>query len=297
MALKVDYVVKETVTNLKRNVTLAFATVVTVALTLTFLGAVLLINRGVDRGNDRFKAGVSLIVFMQPDASTDKVNAVQTDLQNDPQVKTVVYFDHDKAFTEFKQLFPANDTVSQAITDPNELPTSFRVQLKDATSEVVGQIQSDFNAKPGVKTVATPAKSVKDKEEGFRTIRWVAGIMAAMVGSASLVLIINSIRVAMFARRREIEVMKLVGATNTFIRVPFMFEGMLQGIVGAVLGIGAVVAGNAWLLPRLVKTGGIFSDFTLTSGDLRLTSLVMAFAGGVVGVIGSAFAASRFLDV
>jgi cell division transport system permease protein len=114
---------------------------------------------------------------------------------------------------------------------------------------------------------------------------------------ASGLLIWNTIRTAMFARRREIEVMKLVGATNWFIRVPFMAEGLVQGIVGGAIGIGIVAALRNWMLPTLVNGGGIWTNFHVDVSDVRGTSLVLVAAGALVGILGSAVAATRFLDV
>ena len=141
------------------------------------------------------------------------------------------------------------------------------------------------------------AERIKKNEEGFSKIRVALLVGSGVIGIASMVLIVNSIRIAMFARRREIEVMKLVGATNWFIRVPFMLEGFVQGIVGSVVGIGIVAGLKGWLLPIFTDSGGLFTDFRLTSGDVTGTAIVLLIAGALVGVAGSAFAATRFLDV
>jgi cell division transport system permease protein len=116
---------------------------------------------------------------------------------------------------------------------------------------------------------------------------------------AALLLILNAIRMAMFARRREIEVMKLVGATNWFIRVPFMLEGIIQGIVGGVLALGAVFA-----LDRFMKTAAenpeyqaIMRGFVASSGELVWTAVVVMMLGIVIGAAGSGWALSRFLKV
>jgi len=100
-----------------------------------------------------------------------------------------------------------------------------------------------------------------------------------------------------YALAREIEVMKLVGATNWFIRIPFMAEGLVQGIIGGAVGIGIVMALRSWLLPTLVSGGGIWAGFRLTLTDVQGTGVVLIIAGALVGVFGSAVAATRFLDV
>ena len=298
MALKVDYVVKETATNLKRNLTLTFATVVTIALTIAVVGAVLLINQGASRSNQQFKGNVQFIVFMNPDASDAQIKAVGDAITNSPQVKSMKYLDKAAAFEEFKQIFADKPEYTQNLTAA-DLPANYKVSLTESggTSQTVLSLVADFRKQAGVKEVTAAPEKIQRQEEGFSKLRWILGVSAIMIGLASLVLIINSIRIAMFARRREIEVMKLVGATNWFIRVPFMTEGLVQGVIGSGVGIGMVWGTKAWVLPALAKTGGLFSDFRLTNGDVRTTSILLAGLGALVGVIGSAVAATRFLDV
>jgi cell division transport system permease protein len=296
MALRVDYVVKEMATNLRRNLTLTFATMVTIALTLAFVGAVLLINQGVNRSNVQFKGNVQFIVFMDPAAAQPQIDAVGRQLSANPQIKSNTYLTHEQAYEEFKVLFANDPTLVENIT-PADLPTSYKVFLKDGSSTAVLSLTEEFRKAPGVKEVVAAAERIKKNEEGFSKIRVALLVGSGVIGVASMVLIVNSIRIAMFARRREIEVMKLVGATNWFIRVPFMAEGFVQGIVGSVVGIGIVSGLKGWLLPIFTDSGGLFTDFRLTSGDVTGTAIVLLIAGALVGVAGSAFAATRFLDV
>src|SRR5436190_5483150 len=297
MALRVDYVVKEMATNLRRNLTLTFATMLTISLTLAFVGAVLLINQDVSRSNIQFKGNVQFIVFMEPYAAQPQIDAVGRQLTENPQIKSNRYVDHEGAYEEFKVLFADDPTLIQNIT-PADLPTSYKVFLKDGSSSAVLSLTEEFRKQPGVKEVVAAAERIKKNEEGFSKIRVALVVGSIVIGIASLVLIVNSIRIAMFARRREIEGMKLVGATNWFIRIPFMVEGMIQGLVGAAVGIGIVVATKSWLLPTLQKSGGtIWAGFKLTNGDVRGTSMILVVAGAIVGVLASAVAATRFLDV
>jgi cell division transport system permease protein len=298
MALKVDYVVRETATNLKRNLTLTFATIVTIAVTLAFAGAVRLIDQGVSRANLQFKGNVQFIVFMNPDATDAQVQAVGKSLGDSPQVKDTKYLDHDAAYTEFKEIFADRPEYTKNLTAA-DLPPNYKVFLNEnsGNSQTVLSLVDQFRTQAGVREVTAAAERIKQHEEGFSVLRWILGVGALVIGVASLVLIINSIRIAMFARRREIEVMKLVGATNWFIRVPFMTEGLLQGLIGSGVGIGIMWGAKAWVLPALAKTGGLWTDFNLTASDISSTSILVAVVGAIVGVAGSFFAATRFLDV
>jgi cell division transport system permease protein len=296
MALRVDYVVRETATNLKRNLTLTFATIVTIAIALTAVGAALLARQGVTHSNVKFRGNVQTIVYMNPDASQDQIDAVKRALETNPHVESTRYLDHDAANAEFKQIFADEPAIRDSLT-PAQTPTSYKVQVKDASFEVVQSLQDQFKPLPGVYQVVAPTDAVKKQQDGFNKISGYSFLFAAILGATSLVLIVNSIRIAMFARRREIEVMKLVGATNWFIRVPFMAEGLVQGIVGSAMGIGIVIALRSWLLPALVSGGGIWAGFRLDISDVRGTGLVLIGAGALVGVFGSAVAATRFMDV
>jgi len=296
MALKVDYVIKETGTNLRRNLTLSFATMVTIAIALTLVGAALLMRQGVANSNKRFHGDIGTIVYMNAKASQEQVDAVSRALDTNPHVESKTFLDHDAAFKEFQDLFFDQPAIKDSLT-PAETPTSYKVKVKDATFEVVQSLDDQFSKLPGVYSVIAPSDQVRRQEDSFAKFSNFALIIAIVVGATSLVLIVNSIRIAMFARRREIEVMKLVGATNWFIRIPFMAEGLVQGILGSVIGIGTVSALKSWMLPTLVSGGGIWSGFHIEPADLQKTSFVLIGAGALVGIFGSAVAATRFLDV
>jgi len=298
MALKLDYIVKETATNLKRNLTLTFATIVTIAVTLAFAGMVLLVNQGASRSNQQFKGDVQFIVFMNTDAQPAQIDAVHQALGQSPNVASVIYLDHDAAYAEFKTIFKDQPEYYNNLSAA-DVPPNFKVKLKQSsgTSETVLSMAADYRTHAGVKAVTAAPEKIARQEKGFSTLRWIGTIGALTIGLASLVLIVNSIRIAMFARRREIEVMKLVGATNWFIRIPFMTEGLLQGLIGSAVGIGIVSAAKTWMLPSLSDTGGLFSDFHVTNGDVLSTSILLAVVGALVGIFGSFVAATRFLDV
>src|SRR6476620_3713176 len=281
MALRVDYVVRETATNLKRNLTLSFATVVTIAIPLTLVSASLLMKQGVNRSNVRFRGNVQTIVYMKADASQDQIDAVARGLDQNPNVQSRRYLNHDEANLEFREIFAEEPAIRDSLT-PAETPTSYKVHVKNASSEVVDSLKSQFQVMPGVFEVMADNDNIRRQEDSFAKFRNFSLLFAAIVGATSLVLIVNSIRIAMFARRREIEVMKLVGATNWFIRIPFMSEGLVQGLIGSIVGIGMVAAAKAWMLPSLSDTGGLCSDFHLTNGDVYSTSILLAVVGALV---------------
>ena len=297
MALKVDYVARETATNLRRNLTLSFATMVTIAIALTLVGSALLMRQGVAKSNVKFHGNIQAIVYVNADASQEQVDAVGRAIDANPHVASKTYLDHHAAHEEFLTFFYNDPAIRNSLTEA-ETPTSFKLKFSgDANAEVVDAIKDQFSKLPSVREVVTPSDLVRRQEDSFSRFSNFAFVIALIVGGTSLVLIVNSIRIAMFARRREIEVMKLVGATNWFIRVPFMAEGLVQGILGSAIGIATVAALRAWMLPTLVSGGGIWTNFHVDVADLQGTAYVLIAAGAVVGIFGSAVAATRFLDV
>jgi cell division transport system permease protein len=130
-------------------------------------------------------------------------------------------------------------------------------------------------------------------------IRWIRGLFFAIAGvllASSLFLIVNTIRLATFARRREIQVMKLVGATNWFIRVPFMCEGLIQGAIGAGLAFAGVYSLRVILSGLVGRSQNLFSAFYVTAGDAVAIGLLIVAVGATVGAMGSAIGLRRFLD-
>src|SRR5258706_619664 len=212
MALKVDYVAKEAAINLRRNLTLTFATVITVALALTAVGAALLMRQGVKRSNVKFHGDIQAIVYMNPDSSQDQIDAVQRAITASPHIKSSRYLDKHAAYQEFLEVFYKEPDIQKSLTE-QDVPTSYKLQFNDASAEVVTSVQDQFTKLPGVFRVVSPTDQVKQQEDSFARLSTFSLFFAGIVGITSLVLIINSIRIAMFARRREIEVMKLVGAT------------------------------------------------------------------------------------
>ncbi len=299
MAIKADYVVKETATNLSRNITLTLATIVTVAISLALVGAALLLSRGVENATARWKGDVEFIVYMKPDAAQAQIDAVQSDLDESPQISGSTYLDHDAAFSEFRELFQDTPEFLDSVETAEQIPTSFKVVPQDANADVVRSLAAQFRTKAGVYDVAAATDTIKTMQRISGIISTGIFIGALVLGTAALVLITNTIRTAMFARRREIEVMKLVGATNWFIRIPFMLEGLIQGLVGAGFGVGAVFLLNYFFEDRLAGADGfdLLQSFVVNNSDVIGTSLLIVVAGSAIGVIGSGIAVSRFLDV
>ena len=295
MALSIDYVVRETATNLRRNLLMTTAAVLTVAVSLSLFGGSLLLKRGIDRATLRWRGGVDLSIFLDPKGTPDQAAAIEQQLKNMPEVKSYKYYDHEQAYEEFKQMFK-NSPEEVASVTPEDLPTSYRIV--PVRAEDAKFIADRFRNSPGVIDVALAQKIVDSIIKITNIARYAIFVISGVLLLSASLLILNTIRMAIFARRREVAVMKLVGATNWFIRVPFMLEGMIQGLAGAAVAFGMVVlirGGVEWLVHRYDL--GLLDQVVVSSRDAITTGSMILVIGALVGGVGSFVAVRRFLDV
>ena len=292
--VSVDYVARETASNLWRNRLMTIAAVLTVAVSLTLVGAALLLRQGAANASGALERGIDVTVWMKPDANAQEIHAVGTQLSQLSYVRQpCAYWNKQRNFAEARKLLPA-DVIGA--TKESDMPTSYwctPVVLADAN-----QVISTMHGAPGVDTVTAPTQQIRTEEKVINVSKWVCLAIAVVLIVSAAVLILNSIRMAIFARRREVSVMKLVGATNWFIRVPFMSEGLIQGFLGS-----AIAAALVYVLYLVIDHAGgtvssnIFSAMHMSGGELIWTDVVVVFVGVLIGSLGSAIAIRRFLDV
>jgi cell division transport system permease protein len=295
VAVSLDYVVKETATNLWRNRVMAIAAVLTVAVSLSLVGSALLLRQAVKNQFVEWSNNVSLEVFVNANASPSQIAQVRSLIERTPQITRYTYLDHLQSY-EWAVKLLAGAPTAIAVLKPAITPPVFRCQLQDpAYASTVAGI---FRHRPGVYEVDFAAQTIRvlQKLEGAAQVILV--VIALVLLVSSLVLILNAIRMAIFARRREVGVMKLVGATNWFIRVPFMLEGLVQGLLGAVVAVFVVLLANIGL-GYLHSHYGVqmFAHAQLSSRDLAFTDLIVVLFGVFIGIAGSFVAIRRFLDV
>jgi cell division transport system permease protein len=242
-----------------------------------------------------------MIVFVQAQA-TDEQRAVIEDALNS-QMGVIIedwrYCDVDCSIEERDRIFAGDPTTRELLT-PDIIPTQYKVVPTDATEiETLRALKEEYRTLPNVYSVelAEDQLDLISKLQGFVGL-YTTGLWISLMFAATL-LIWNTIRTAMFARRREIEVMKLVGATDWFIRVPFMLEGLIQGLIGSLSACTALwFVNDRW-------TAGVadfppdsgFSALVVTGNYLWVVMGIIVAFGALVGMIGSGIAASRFLDV
>ena len=284
MRVYLRYAIKETFGNLWRNRLMTIAAVLTVAVSLSLVGSALLLKQSAAQASAQWQQGTRVTVWMQPTAATSQINNVKSQLANLPIVKGCLFYTQQMDYNEAKRILPPSETQSLTVAD---MPSSFRcVPTVPADAFTV---ESMFKNLPGVYQVTAPEQQIRQMNHAIRVLQIVFLALAGVLLLSATVLILNTIRMAIFARRREVSVMKLVGATNWFIRIPYITEGFIQGLLGSGVAILAVTALHTWY--------PLHNEFQLNTSALLGTNAVVLIVGVVIGSVGSAIAIRRFLDV
>ncbi len=298
MSARWRYIIGEAFKGLRRNLLMTFAVVLSVTVSLTLLGASLLLSQQVNLATDDWIDRVEVSIFLcnerscGVDITEEQRDQLLADLQAQPLVEEVFFESQQAAFERFQEMFRDDPDVA-GVVEPDSLPASFRVSLTDPTQfEAIAQ---QFQAYPGVEEVVDQQELLNDLLRFIDVVRQAALIVAAIQLVAAGVLIANTIRVAAFARREQTSIMKLVGASNWYVRLPFLFEGMFAGALGALLAWGLLgasvprVAANLREQVQLVPFIGV--QEVIEVGPLMLLS------GIGIAAIASMVALRRFLDV
>jgi cell division transport system permease protein len=301
MIARIAYAFREMWASFRRNLTLTAAAILTSAIALLLVGTTLLIQRAFENLLVQWKGDVAMIVFVRSDATPEQIALIDESIRSAPTIINVdklQYLDKTQTYEEAKRIF-AGDPVTLSLLTPENIPSEFKVVPLTQDPALVRSLSEQYRTLPGVEDVALAEDEFEVISTLSKFVRTVTLVMSLVLLVVAVGLIWNTIRTAMFARRREIEVMKLVGATNWFIRVPFMLEGLLQGLIGAVVSCGGLWALNsAWTNGVAgFKPGTGISSLVVPSGYLSGVMVVILIIGALAGAIGSAIAASRFLDV
>jgi cell division transport system permease protein len=293
MALRVNYFVDETVSNLRRNVLLTLAAVSTVSISLLLLGVVMVGGEVLTKMVSSWEGKVELNVFLRDEATPEEIAAIKTQTSGMPEVDEVFFESKEQAFEEYKRMFKDSPAITENV-DPNALPASYRIKLKDPNSAEA--VASRLQGQPGVDEVQFGGEAMKRLLKFTGVVRTILVIAIVLTLGAAILLIANTIRLGIYARRKEIAIMKLVGATNWFIRVPFIFEGTVQAALGALVASALIYAGKVFGLDRM-QDAILFLPLTVGSGSIIRMFFTLLLIGIVIGVFGSTLALRRFLEV
>ena len=290
----VGYFVRETGRNLRRNSLMAIAAVSTVAISLLLLGGVQVLGIIVDNLTLGWEAKVEISAFLRRDATTEEINGFQQKVAAMPQVEYVSYVSQAEALEEFKQTYADEPELYEAL-DETSLPASLQIKLTDA--QFTEEVAASIRGAPGVDDVEFGGGFIPLLLRVNSLLRSITLGLSLVLMAAAGALIANTIRVGIYARRDEISIMKLVGATNWFIQVPFMLEGLLAALVGALVAGGIVLGVHLLLFPRIAEAIPFLSSpLAFSSSEVTSVLGLLVGVGAAVGLAGSGLAVRRFLD-
>lgn len=301
--MRLAFVLSEMWIGIRRNLTLTFAVVLTAAISLLGVGGGLLIREQIAAAKDFWYDKVEVSVYLCNADDTaltcaagavtqDQRERVEADLKALPEVETVFYESKQQAYENFKRQFKDSAIVEN--TDPESLPESFRVKLRDPEQfEVVAQAVS---GRPGVQSVTDQRRLLDRFFSVLSALRWFVLVIASALGAAAALQIYNAIRVAAFNRRREIGIMRLVGASNLYIQLPFLLEGALTGLLGGLLAAAGVVALKEVVVDRYLAPNVPFIPWIGWNEVMKIAP-VLVLLGVLIAIAASFLTLRRYLRV
>src|SRR5246500_3468669 len=274
--MRSQFVLSEIWIGLRRNLTMTMALIVVVAISLSLLGTGLLFVKQVDRTRTYWQGKVELSIYLciktspepqcqQNGPATDaERNQLRAQLTSMPQVQAVYYVSQQQAYSEFRQYF-SNEPALVKDTKEGDIPDSFEVKLKNPEADY-NIVASAVTGAAGVETVVDEMTILDKFYKLLDGARNAVVIIALILIVAAVLLVANTIRLSAFNRRRETAIMRLVGASNFYIQLPFLLEGTIAGLFGWAIAAGLLVAAKSFLLNTVEQ---YFSTNTgLSTGDL-----------------------------
>jgi cell division transport system permease protein len=287
------FFLREAFKNLRLNALMSATAITTTAICILILGAGMLISAHVQGALFRVSQDVEINAFFPEDVSNEEIERAQSTVEGYPEVKEVTYISKDDALERYKEIFAESPDLYEGLS-ADALPASLEVQLNDSDNS--DAVASKLEAEGTFEDLRYPQQTIERVNEFLGYITWAMRGATALFLVASVLLIFNTIRLSIFARRKEIEVMKLVGASDGFVRTPFVLEGLVQGLIGAAIAALVVLWANSAFVSWAQEQ---VPYFAVSSGAVNLpfVLLVLLAVGISVGVIGSYLSVRRFMKI
>ena len=279
--MRFKYVLNEVLVGLWRNVTMTIAMIITMSVSLTMLGASVLMYMQVDQMKTYYYGEIEVSIFLREDVSEAQRAAITQAIDTNPLVASKTYETREQAFEKFKVLWRDSPDFVKSV-GPDSLPESFRVKLKDP--EQYQGFADQIQGMAGIQDIVDQRELLEKVFNIFNAIQVMALVVAGFMALAALMLVGNTIQVAAYSKRREVAVMKLVGASNWFIQAPFVLEAVVAGLIGAILGFAFIFIGKIALLDgRLQALTNVLTP--IPDGNVWLMLPLLAGVGAGVSAI------------
>ena len=288
---KFSYVIKNTFVNMKRSPLLVFATIIAILVSSFLVFTTLSARTIVENNTLRWQNGTHVVIFLDDRVTTTAHKQLQTSIENYPEVRTVEYFTKSEAADEFKLLFKDQPELLSQV-NYEILPSSLRVNLNDPSDYefIIERTQGN----PAVKEIRTSGEAI-DRLLGLTdTLVVTATAFAILIGFAAFILIINTMRLTAYSKLKEIKIMRLLGASATYIRLPFLIEAVIESLIGT-----SIAVGLGWGVIEYTKNSiisqGIF-DINISDSYLINLTLLMILFSFVFGIVASFIGIRRALN-
>jgi len=287
--MRLKYVLNEVLVGLWRNVTMTVAMIITMSVSLTMLGASVLLYMQVDQMKDFYYGEIEVSIFLRDDVTDAQKTAISEAIQSNPLVLDQKYESREDAFQKFQVIWRDSPDFIKSVT-PDSLPESYRVKLKDP--EQYAAFADQMRGMAGIQDIVDQRELLKKVFDIFNSIQVMALVVAGVMALAALLLVGNTIQVAAYSKRREVAVMKLVGASNWFIQAPFVLEAVAAGLIGSILGFVFLFVSKVVLLDgRLQALTNVLTP--IPNGNVWLMLPLLAGVGALVSAI-TAWVTLRF---
>ena len=289
-----EYFIQEVFHSLRRNNWMTFASIGTVAVSLFVLGVFLILVLNMNRLAGMLESQVQISVYLEDHLTDREKRQIGYDIESLQGIDTVTYVDREEAKARLAERLGDQKYLLDALSDDNPLPDAFEVTV--TTPAVVESAAGAIAAMQGVEEAKYGQDVVEHLFDITRLMRIFGFVLMGLLGGATLFIISNTIRLTVFARRKEIAIMKYVGATDWFIRWPFLLEGIVLGCIGGFI---AAVALRSFYAAMAAKIYSTLAFFPLMPQYpfMNYVTLAILWSGIVIGAIGSVISLKRFLRV
>jgi cell division transport system permease protein len=292
--VRTRFILSEVGIGLRRNLSMTIAMTVTVTISLALLGAALLTSKQISTMKNYWFDKIEVSVFLDKGTTQPEKNAIFAELQSLPEVEKIYYESSEQAAVHAKEIFKDQEALAKIAT-AKVLPESYRVKLKDPRKYQI--VSSAVAGMPGVGDVIAKSEAL-ERFFHFLTLGQRLGLGAALfILAAAVLLIFNTVRQSAFSRRRETGIMRLVGASDLYIRAPFVLEGAVAGLIGAIIAVGGVALFKAFVIDKGVH--GMFRNTVDYIGWGAVASTVpwILLLGVVLAGLTSMVTLQRYLRV
>jgi cell division transport system permease protein len=294
------YLFGQGVKNVWTNRIMTFASFCVILVSLLLVGSMMLFTANVNRFISGIESKNEVVVYLNDGVTDETVSQMETDIKKLDNVAEVVFYSKEQAFEDYKKSMENAEEIFESIGDESPLPDAFKVRVKDI-SKMTSTI-AQINKMQNIYKVSAP-NDFADLLIGIKsTVGMISTAVIAALGIVCLVIISNATRASVFARRKEINIMKYVGATNTFIRIPFFVEGMVTGMLAGVAAAGLTWFGYEKFIEALSKQMTLWKAFGIDEFipfDSVAVKVVLGYvgAGALLGAIGTVISTRKHLKV